>query len=291
MVDKVMDNITDWILGLFRDAIKSLLESMFSIMDNVTFYASEELGKSPELWNKGIYALIREISIQAIVPIAAIILTIVVCHDFISQFMDKSIRDMDLEVVAKMVFKLCLGIFLLNNVFDITMGIFAMGQKAVEITEYVILGEASWMNFDIYSVFEDQINDLSVGGMLVVLAEVLIIEIISLVSVIAVIVVTTSRMIEIYIYCSISPIPFSTFTNKEWGNVGQNFIKNLFALAFQAFAMMLCLGIYNGLINNVIVSNTESLQWTLALCAGISVVLVYILWKCGSISKSIFNAI
>lgn len=124
-----------------------------------------------------------------------------------------------------MVFKLCLGIFLLNHVFDITMGIFAMGQKAVEIAEYVILGEASWMNFDIYSVFEDQINDLSVGGMLVVLAEVLIIEIISLVSVIAVIVVTTSRMIEIYIYCSISPIPFSTFTNKEWGNVGQNFIK------------------------------------------------------------------
>ena len=81
-------------------------------------------------------------------------------------FMDKSIRDMDLEVVAKMVFKLCLGIFLLNHVFDITMGIFAMGQKAVEIAEYVILGEASWMNFDIYSVFEDQINDLSVGGML-----------------------------------------------------------------------------------------------------------------------------
>ena len=90
------------------------------------------------------------------------------------------------------------------------------------------------MNFDIYSVFEDQINDLSVGGMLVVLAEVLIIEIISLVSVIAVIVVTTSRMIEIYIYCSISPIPFSTFTNKEWGKCGTKFHKKSFCSRFSS---------------------------------------------------------
>lgn len=291
MVDKAMDSISDWIMNLFREAIKTLLESMFAIMDNVTFYASEELEKTPESWNSGIFALVKQISIEAIVPIAVIILTIVVCHDFISQLMDKSIRDMDLEVVAKMIFKLCIGIFLLNHVFDITMGIFALGQRAVAITEYVILGEASWMNFDIYSNFEEQIDDLSAGGMLVVLAEVLVIEIISMLSVIAVIVITTSRMIEIYIYCSISPIPFATLTNKEWGNIGQNFIKNLFALAFQAFTMMLCLGMYNGLINNVIVSDSDSLQWSLAICAGISIVLVYVLWKCGSISKSIFNAI
>ncbi len=179
----------------------------------------------------------------------------------------------------------------MNHVFDITMGIFQLGQQAVRITEYVILDETGHMGHDLYGIFEDQIKDLGVGQMLIVLLEAIVIDIITKLASIIVIIIVTSRMIEIYIYCSISPLPFATLTNREWGNIGQNFLKNLFALAFQAFAMMLCLGIHNGLINNIIISNSDSLNWTLLHCTGISIVVVLLLWKCGSISKSIFNAI
>ena len=98
-------------------------------------------------------------------------------------------------------------------------------------------------------------------------------------------------MIEIYIYTSAAPIPFATLTNREWSNVGNNYIKNLFALSFQAFFMMVVVGLYNALINNIVVSETESITWTLSKCMGLSVILVLMLWKCGSISKSVFNAI
>lgn len=287
----ILDSIENKIIGWLRSAVEECLTGLFDDMTDASLYANDQLEQTPETWNSGIFALVKQISIEAIVPIAVIILSIVICHEFITQLLDKSIREMDIEVVAKMAFKLCFGIFIMNHVFDITMGIFQLGQQAVRITEYVILGETGHMGHDLYGIFEDQIKDLGVGQMLIVLLEAIVIDIITKLASIIVIIIVTSRMIEIYIYCSISPLPFATLTNREWGNIGQNFLKNLFALAFQAFAMMLCLGIHNGLINNIIISNSDSLNWTLLHCTGISIVVVLLLWKCGSISKSIFNAI
>ena len=98
-------------------------------------------------------------------------------------------------------------------------------------------------------------------------------------------------MIEIYIFCSAAPIPFATLTNREWGSVGTNYIKNIFALSFQAFFMMICVGLYSGLVNNIVISNTDSLNFSLMKCMALSLVLIFMLFKCGSISKSIFNAL
>ena len=204
--------------------------------------------------------------------------------------MDKSSRDMDIEVVAKLCLKLSIGIYLLNHCFDFTMGVFAMGQKAVLYATGTILGTTT-LDFNLYSTFESQLEKLSLGGLFGVLLIIIIMEIISVVSVILIMVITTSRMIEIYIYTSAAPIPFATLTNREWSNVGNNYIKNLFALSFQAFFMMVVVGLYHSLINNIVVSETESITWTLSKCMGLSVILVLMLWKCGSISKSVFNAI
>ncbi len=289
-MDSIMDSLEDFFTDMLRDSIKGMLENMFSMMDSVVLYASDELEKNPESWNSGIFSLIREISINAIAPIAVIILTLVVCYDFLSRFMDKSSRDMDIEVVAKLCLKLSIGIYLLNHCFDFTMGVFAMGQKAVTYATGTILGTTAHMDFNLYSTFESQMEKLSLGGLFGVLLIIIIMEIISVVSVILIMVITTSRMIEIYIYTSAAPIPFATLTNREWSNVGNNYIKNLFALSFQAFFMMVVVGLYNALINNIVVSETESITWTLSKCMGLSVILVLMLWKCGSISKSVFNA-
>ena len=169
------------------------------------------------------------------------------------------------------------------------MGVFAMGQKAVSYATGTILGTTT-LDFNLYSTFESQLEKLSLGGLFGVLLIIIIMEIISVVSVILIMVITTSRMIEIYIYTSAAPIPFATLTNREWSNVGNNYIKNLFALSFQAFFMMVVVGLYHSLINNIVVSETESITWTLSKCMGLSVILVLMLWKCGSISKSVFNA-
>ena len=95
-------------------------------------------------------------------------------------------------------------------------------------------------------------------------------------------------MIEIYLYCSVSPIPFATVTNREWGTIGTNYFKGLFALAFQGFFIMVCVGIYAVLINAIsLAANLHSALWQ---AMAYTVVLCFSLFKTGSLAKSILNA-
>lgn len=283
------ETISDAIANLLRPAVKNLLEDMFGVINDSVGYAGEELGKSPETWNSGIFQLIRTISIEAVVPIAVIILTFVVCYDFISSFLEKSTRDIEIDVVLKFAFKAVIGVFLLNHTFDFTMGVFAMGQNVVN-KAISLFGNASTITADLYNTYSQQIEDMSAGELFVAVIEMGFVNIISLAVSAAVIAVTTARMIEIYIYCSAAPIPFATLTNREWGNVGTNYIKNIFALAFQAFFMMITVGIYSALVNNIVISSTDSLNFSLIKCMALSIVLIFMLFKCGSLSKSLFNA-
>ena len=275
--------ISDAIANLLRPAVKVQLEGMFEVINGSVGHAGKELSKDPETWNSGMFSLLRNVSINAVVPIAVIILTLVVCYDLISSFIDKSTRDIDVEIVIKFVFKAFIGIFILNHTFDITMGVFAMGQNVVN-KAIEIFGDSSVITADLYNAYSHQIEDIA-------LIEITFINIISLAVSAAVIAVTTARMIEIYIFCSAAPIPFATLTNREWGSVGTNYIKNIFALSFQAFFMMICVGLYSGLVNNIVISNTDSLNFSLIKCMALSLVLIFMLFKCGSISKSIFNAL
>ena len=285
-----IDAIGDFFKDFFSAAVKDGLEDMFYVINHSVKAAGKELSQDPETWNSGILSLVRSVSVNAIVPIAVIILSLVICYDFISSFLDKSTRDIEPEVVLKFGFKACIGVFVLNHTFDFTLGIFQMGQFVVNKAT-AVFGEASEITPDLYFTYMGQIEDMNVGELMLAFLEIGFMNIISLVVSIAVVAVTASRMIEIYIFCSAAPIPFATLTNKEWGSVGTNYIRNIFALAFQAFFMMICVGIYSGLVNNVAFSPTDSLMWGLGKCMALSIVLVMMLFKCSSISKSIFNAL
>lgn len=281
--------ISDAIANLLRPAVKSAMDGLFETVNKSVEIAGNELGKDPETWNSSLFSLLRTISVNAVVPIAIIILTFVISYDLISSFLDKSARDMDPEIVIKFVFKAVIGVFLLNHTFDITMGVFAMGQNVVNKT-IEIFGGSSVITADLYEMYSEEIEKMGPGSLLSLLIELMFMKIVSVVVSLAVMAVTMARMIEIYIYCSAAPIPFATLTNREWGSVGTNYIKNIFALAFQAFFMMLCVGIYSELVKNVMISNLDSMLFSIINFAAVSIVLVLTLFKCGNISKSIFNA-
>ena len=101
-------------------------------------------------------------------------------------------------------------------------------------------------------------------------------------------VIMYGRMIEIYLYTSLAPIPFATMSNREWGHVGTNYFRGLFALAFQAFLMMVCVAIYAALIGSIRVSSDihSALFGTMAY----TVILCFSLLKTGSLSKQIFGS-
>lgn len=216
----------------------------------------------------------------------------VVCYDFISQFMNRSSRDMDIDVVMKLCLKLGIGIFLLNHVFDLTTGVFELGNSAVKKLVSTMSGSSG--DFSIssgtFASIDDKVSELGVGESLMVWFMGIIGYLIQLVCNIFVQVICIARMLEIYIYCSISPIPFATLTNREWGGVGTNFIKNLFALAFQAFMMEICIAVFNSMIAGAITSDA-SLISAMFECLVVGIMLCFTMFKCGSVAKSIFNAI
>jgi hypothetical protein len=96
------------------------------------------------------------------------------------------------------------------------------------------------------------------------------------------------RMIEIYLYTSVAPIPFATMSNREWGQIGTNYFKGLLALGFQGFLMMICVGIYAVLVATMTV--TSNIHMALFEIAAYTVILCYSLMKTSGLAKSIFNA-
>lgn len=282
-------NLDEWFLELCQSGASATVNKFVDMVQQMPEDASKYLSETPQSFADGnIFTMIRTVSINAIVPISVIILTMVVCYDFISSFMNRSTRDMDIEVVGKLCFKLAIGIFLLNHVFDFTTGIFALGQTAVE--KLVDTVNNSPPAVDTAAAIEEKIQELGIGECLITMLESIFCMIIQLVCSVFVQVICISRMLEIYIYCSISPIPFATLTNREWGSVGTNFIKNMFALAFQAFFMEICLVVFNSLVIGALTTGS-SIDGALIECMVVSVMLCFTMFKCGGIAKSIFNAI
>ena len=284
-------NIDEWFKEVFQDLARSSVNNFVETVQAMPEKAEKYLTDTPETFSGGtIFTMIREVSINAIVPIAIIILTMVVCYDFISQFMNKSTRDMDVDVVMKLCFKLGIGIFLLNHVFDLTTGVFELGSSAVtHLVGTISKGTEFSISSGTFANIDEKVAELGIGECLIVSFMGLIGYLIQLVCNIFVQVICIARMLEIYIYCSISPIPFATLTNREWGGIGTNFIKNLFALAFQAFMMEICIAIFNSMISGAL-SSEATLISAMFECLVMGVMLCYTMFRCGTISRSIFNA-
>ena len=283
-------NIDDWFKDLFHDLASSTVTRFVESVQEMPEKAEKYLTETPESFSGGtIFEMIRNVSINAIVPIAIMILTMVVCYDFISQFMNRSTRDMDVDVVMKLCLKLGIGIFLLNHVFDLTIGVFQLGNSAVNHLVGTVSGADFSINEGTFTNIDEKIKELGIGESLLVWIMGFVGWLIQIVCNIFVQVICIARMLEIYVYCSISPIPFATLTNREWGGIGTNFIKNLFALAFQAFMMEICIAIFNSMISGAL-SSGATLISAMFECLVMGVMLCYTMFRCGTISRSIFNA-
>ena len=129
---------------------------------------------------------------------------------------------------------------------------------------------------------------MGIGELLGLSIETLLISLCLKIMSILITVILYGRMIEIYCTVSVAPIPVATMSNREWGSIGTNYLKGLFALAFQGFLIMVCVGIYAVLINNMIIA--ANIHSALFSVAAYTVILCFSLFKTGTFAKSIFNA-
>ena len=285
----ILEKITEAIKEMLIGMIESNLTNMFTDVNDKVGTIAAEVGQTPSGWNSGIYSMIRGLSESVIIPIAGIIITFVLCYELITMITERNnLHDVDTWMFFKWFFKAFVAIYLVTNTFDIVMAVFDIGQHVVSGAGGFISGST---NIDIASTLatmRTSMEAMGVGELLGLAIETLIISLCLKIMSILITVILYGRMIEIYCTVSVAPIPIATMSNREWGGIGTNYLKGLFALAFQGFLIMVCVGIYAVLINNMIIA--ANIHSALFSIAAYTVILCFSLFKTGSLSRSIFGS-
>ena len=285
----ILDIITDWIKGILRDCIMGNLDGMFDQINSEIGEVAANVGTTPAAWNAGVFSMIRNLSDNVVVPVAGMIITFVLCYELISMLMEKNnFHDFETYAIYKWVLKAFIAVYLVTHTFDITMAIFELAQNVVQQSAGIITGTTS---IDFATVIGDvstQLEAMELGELFGLLVETMLLKITMPILSFCVLIVLVGRMIEIYIYCSIGAIPFATMTNREWGQMGNNYLRGLVALGLQGFFIMICVAIYAVLIGQI--TSGTNLHIAIWQCAGYTVLLCFSLFKTGSVSRSIFNA-
>ena len=285
ILEKIEEAIKDLLMGW----IESNLTNMFTDVNDKVGTIATEVGKTPASWDANIYQMIRGLSENVIVPIAGIIITFVLCYELISMITEKNnLHDTDTWMFFKWFFKAAVAIYLVTNTFDIVMAVFDIGQNVVAGAAGVINGSTSIDIDATLAEMRTSMEAMGIGELLALSIETLLISLCLKIMSILITVILYGRMIEIYCTVSIAPIPVATMSNREWGSIGNNYLKALFALAFQGFLIMICVGIYAVLINNMIIA--ANIHSALFSVAAYTVILCFSLFRTGSLAKSLFNA-
>ncbi|WP_342981625.1 CD0415/CD1112 family protein [Ruminococcus sp. 2227st1_E6_2227SCRN_220401] len=288
-MNTIIERITEAIKDILIGFITSGMGDMFTEVNEKVGTISTQVGQTPQGWNGSIFALIQSLSDTVIVPIAGMIISFVLCYELITMVTQKNnFHEFETFNLFIWVFKAYIAIYLVSNTFNITMAVFDVGQHVVNSASGVISGTTE---IDATSAIEgllETMEEMEVGELFLLALETMLISLTMKILSIIITVVLYGRMIEIYLTCSVAPIPFATMTNKEWGNIGTNYLKGLFALAFQGFFMMVCVGIYAILVNSMTISS--NIHGAMFSIAAYTVILAFSLFKTGSLSKSVFNA-
>ena len=286
----IIEKITEFIKEMLQGWVLTNLETMFNDVNTKVGTIAGEVSQTPSSWNSSIFNMVKNLSENVIVPIAGMIITFVLCYELITMVMEKNnMHDFDSSLFFRYLFKACIAVWLVSNTFDITMAVFDVGSHIVTRAGAQITGDTSLdVQATLVTMFNNQISTMEIGELVGLGMETMIISMCMKIMSVLITVILYGRMIEIYLYISVSPIPFATWTNREWGSIGSNYFKGLFALAIQGFFIMVCVAIYAVLVSSVAVAgNLHSALWSVA---AYTVILCFSLFKTGGLAKSVINA-
>ena len=286
-MDLLLNTLTEWLKELLAGAIASNLTGMVDSVNTKVGDIAVQVGQTPQGWNSGIFSMIQNLSNNVILPIAGIILALVMTMEFIRIIMDKNnMHDFDTWSILMWVFKTACAILIVSNTWTIVMAVFDVSQTVVNNAAGMIVG-----NTDIELVtegLEETLMAMELSSLIGLWFQSMIVGVTMHILSIIIMLICFGRMIEIYLVTSVAPIPMATMMNHEWSQMGQNYLRSLFALAFQGFLIIVCVAIYAVLVQNMVVESDISMAiWTVM---GYTVLLCFTLFKTSSLAKSVFNA-
>ena len=280
--------ITEWLKELLIEGIMGNLTGLFDTVNTRVGEIAVQVGPTPAAWNAGVFSLIRQISETVILPIAGLILTFVATYELIQMLIDRNnLHDIDTWMFFKWIFKTAAAILILSNTFNIVNAVFDVSQSVIARSAGIIQGSTD-ITPDMLATLETTLETMELGPLLGLFMQSLLIGLTMEIMGIIIFVLVYGRMLEIYMLTSLAPIPVATLSNRETGQMGQNYIKSLFAVGFQGLLILLCVGIYGVLVQGIAIGGDPiGAIWG---CVGYTVLLCFMLFKTGTISKSIFAA-
>lgn len=287
-MEGILEQITNWLKEMLVGGIMDNLSGMFDSVNQQVGEIAVEVGMTPEAFSPGVFSMIRNVSESVIIPIAGLILTFIACYELIQMIIDhNNLNNFETWIFFKWIFKTFVAVVLITNTFNITMAVFDIANHVIEASGGIIAGDTA-IDPGTLDALEETLMEMEVGPLLGLFLQSLIVQITMSVLSIVIFIIVYGRMIEIYLMTSLAPIPLSTFGNREQSQVGQNYLRSLFALGFQGFLIMICVGIYVVLISELALSDDIIMSiWGIM---GYTVLLCFTLFKTGSLAKSVFNA-
>ena len=283
----IFDKIEEFFRELLLGGIKANLESMFLDINNQVNSVAADVGKTPMGWNGEVFSFIKNINDSVIIPIAGLIITSVLCIELINMVMQKNnMHDTDTFEFFKYIIKMWIAVWLVSHAFEFSMAVFDVAQSMVNKAAGVINTSATVSGDQIVQMV-DALKDKGLGELLMILFEISLVKVAIQAISIVIMLVVYGRMFEIYVYSSVSAIPFATMGNKEWGQIGTNYIKGLFALGLQGLILMVCLGIYAVLVKTI---NFTDIHTSIFMVLGYAVLLGLMMLKSGTLAKSVMNS-
>jgi hypothetical protein len=284
----LLDALTEWIKSLLVTGIMSNLGSLFENVNERVGEIAATVGTTPSAWNPAIFSLIRNLSETVVLPIAGLVLTFVATYELIQLIIDRNnLNELDTWIFFKWVFRTFLAVLILSNTFNIVMAVFDVAQSVVNSAGGIISSSTA-VTSDMMATLEAELMLLDVGSLLGLWLQSSIIGLTMNVLNIVVFIIIYGRMIEIYLLTSLAPIPLSTLSNREYGSMGQNYLKALCAVGFQGLLILVCVGIYAVLIQSIAISGDPiGSIWS---AIGYTVLLAFTLFKTGSLARSVFGA-
>ena len=288
-MDLVTDQFTVWLKELLIEGILFFLGGLFDEVNTQVGNIASQVGQTPSGWHSGVFSMIRNLSETVIVPIAGLILAFVLTYELIQMVIDRNnLQEVDTWMFFKWIFKSAIAIAIVTNTFNIVMAIFDIAQHVVHSSAGVIIGNTNLSSAALVSNLQTDLEQMDAAVLFGLFLESFIVSLSMKVISLCIMVVIFGRMIEIYLTTSLGPIPLATLANRDWSQVGQNYLRSLLALGFQGFLILVCVGIYAVLVQSISISNNIHIAiWT---CLGYTVLLCFSLFKTGSMAKSIFNS-
>ena len=283
------DKVTEWLKELLIGSIMSNLTGLFDNVNRQVAGIADNVGATPQAWTGGVFGMIRNLSDNVILPIAGVILALVATLELIQMIVDRNnMHDMDTFMLAKWVFKTACAVVIVTNTWNIVMAVFDVAQSVVSRASGLVIADTDIRIDSIIVGLEAKLAEMELGALFGLWVQSMFVGFTMWALAICIFIITYGRMIEIYLVTSVAPIPMATMANREWGQMGQNYLRSLFALGFQAFLIIICVAIYAILVRGIAVeSDVSTAIWT---CMGYTVLLCFTLFKTSSLARSIFHA-